>query len=59
MREDGLTCSESMLEEDTKQFLEFFKDIKTKAQEAQQELEKARRIKNEKTNELRKLNEDI
>jgi len=34
MREDGLTCSESMLEEDTKQFLEFFKDIKTKAQEA-------------------------
>lgn len=28
MREDGLTCSENMLETDTKAFLEFFTKIK-------------------------------
>jgi hypothetical protein len=30
MREDGLTCSETMLETDTKSFLKFFNEIKEK-----------------------------
>jgi hypothetical protein len=30
MREDGLTCSENMLETDTKAFLKFFNEIKKK-----------------------------
>lgn len=30
MREDGLTCSENMLETDTKAFLKFFNEIKEK-----------------------------
>ena len=34
MREDGLTCSETMLETDTKSFLKFFNEIKVKTQEA-------------------------
>jgi hypothetical protein len=29
MREDGLTCSETMLETDTKAFLKFFNEIKS------------------------------
>jgi len=33
MREDGLTCSENMLETDTKSFLKFFNEIKMKTQD--------------------------
>ena len=53
MREDGLTCSENMLESDTKAFLKFFNDIKEKTQDASKLLDKTRRQKNDKTNELR------
>ena len=34
MREDGLTCSENMLETDTKAFLKFFNEIKEETQKA-------------------------
>jgi len=43
MHEDGLTCSENMLETDTKAFLVFFNELKDKTQEAQKELDKRRR----------------
>ncbi len=59
MHEDGLTCSENMLETDTKAFLVFFNELKEKTQEAQKELDKRRRQKNEKTNEQRVINEEI
>ncbi len=59
MREDGLTCSENMLETDTKAFLKFFNELKEKTQDAQKILDKTRRQKNEKTNELRSIAEEI
>jgi hypothetical protein len=34
MREDGLMCSENMLETDTKIFLKYFKEIETNTSEA-------------------------
>jgi hypothetical protein len=43
MREDGLTCSETMLETDTKSFLKFFNEIKEKTQKASKELDKVRK----------------
>lgn len=59
MREDGLTCSENMLETDTKAFLKFFNTIKQETQEASTELDDQRRNKNEKTGELRHISEQI
>ena len=59
MREDGLTCSENMLETDTKAFLKFFNEIKKKTQDASKDLDSVRKMKNEKTNDLRKVTEDI
>ena len=59
MREDGLQCSENMLQTDTKAFLKFFTDIKTKTQNANKELDEARKKKNEKNNEFRSINESI
>ena len=59
MREDGLTCSENMLETDTKSFLKFFNEIKKKTQDASKDLDSVRKMKNEKTNDLRKVTEDI
>ena len=59
MREDGLTCSENMLETDTKAFLKFFNEIKKKTQDASRDLDLVRKEKNEKTNDLRKVTEDI
>lgn len=59
MHEDGLTCSENMLETDTKAFLVFFNELKEKTQDAQKELDKRRRQKNEKTNEQRAIVEEI
>jgi len=53
LREDGLTCSETMLETDTKAFLKFFNEIKDKTQKASKRLDEERKNKNEKTNELR------
>jgi chromosome segregation ATPase len=59
MREDGLTCSENMLETDTKAFLKFFNEIKKKTQDASRDLDLVRKEKNDKTNDLRKITEDI
>lgn len=53
MREDGLTCSENMLETDTKAFLKFFNEIKEETQKASNKLDETRRFKNEKTAEQR------
>ena len=55
LREDGLTCSETMLETDTKAFLKFFNEIKDKTQKASKRLDEERKNKNEKTNELRQI----
>ena len=59
MREDGLTCSENMLETDTKAFLKFFNDIKNKTQEASKKLDEKRKQKNKRTNELREIIDKI
>jgi len=50
LREDGLICSENMLESDTKSFLKFFNEIKEKTQKASKTLDDTRRHKNDKTN---------
>lgn len=39
LREDGLHCSEAMLENDTKSFLRFFNEIKENTQEASKRLD--------------------
>jgi hypothetical protein len=59
MREDGLTCSETMLETDTKAFLKFFNKIKESTQEATKKLEETRKTKNDKAAELRSINDEI
>lgn len=59
MREDGLTCSENMLETDTKAFLKFFNEIKDNTQKASKQLDETRRTKNDKTAELRNINDEI
>ena len=59
MREDGLTCSENMLETDTKAFLKFFNEIKKKTQDASKDLDSVRKQKNEKTKANIKITEDI
>jgi|DEB0MinimDraft_12_1074336.scaffolds.fasta_scaffold09427_3 hypothetical protein len=59
LREDGLVCSENMLETDTKSFLKFFNEIKDKTQKASKTLDDTRRIKNGHTNDLRKITEEI
>jgi hypothetical protein len=59
MREDGLTCSENMLETDTKAFLKYFNEIKEMTHKASQELDNTRRLRNEKTNESRNVDDEI
>ena len=59
LREDGLHCSEHMLESDTKSFLKFFNEIKEKTQQASKRLEETRRLKNEKALQLRQVSEKI
>jgi hypothetical protein len=59
MREDGLTCSETMLETDTKAYLKFFNKIKESTQEATKKLEETRKTKNDKAAELRSINDEI
>jgi hypothetical protein len=58
MREDGLACSENMLETDTKGFLKFFNKIKEETQLASRQLDDTRSLKNQKTNELRQVSEE-
>lgn len=59
MREDGLTCSENMLETDTHLFINFFNRIKQQTQHASKVLDDTRRTKNEKVNEFKKITEEI
>jgi len=59
MRQDGLECSENMLETDTKAFLKFFNEIKDNTQKASKQLDETRRTKNDKTAELRNINDEI
>ena len=59
MREDGLECSNNMLETDTLAFLKFFNEIKENTQNASKKLDETRRTKNEKTSELRNINDEI
>lgn len=53
MREDGLTCSENMLETDTHLFINFFNRIKQQTQDASKTLDDTRRTKNEKSLEFK------
>ena len=59
MQEDGLTCSETMLEEDTKQFLNFFNQIKTDTQKSSDALDVVKKEKQEKQQELKTIQDDI
>lgn len=58
MRQLGLVCSESMLERDTENFLKFFASIKEETSKATQELETAKKERNERTTALRTINDD-
>jgi len=53
MRQDGLMCSEKMLETDTKAFLEFYQKIKQHTLEATTNLDKLKKERNAKAAELR------
>ena len=57
MRQLGLACSEEMLEKDTQSFLEFFAKIKNETQKATGSLENAKKMRNDKTAQLRKIND--
>ncbi len=46
-----------MLEKDTQSFLEFFAKIKTETSKATQQLEQAKKERNEKTMSLRSIND--
>ena len=59
MREDGLTCSENMLETDTHLFINSFNRIKQQTQDASKTLDDTRRTKNEKNNELKSINDQL
>jgi hypothetical protein len=53
LQEDGLRCSEAMLEEDTKQFLAFFNQIKSETQIATEALDIVRKEKAERLTTLK------
>ena len=59
MQEDGLRCSETMLEEDTQQFLAFFNQIKTETQRATEQLDMVRKEKTERLQTLKGIEERI
>lgn len=57
MRHLGLDCSATMLEKDTQSFLEFFAKIKTETSKATAQLEAAKKERNDKTQQLRTIND--
>lgn len=59
MQEDGIRCSEHMLEEDTRQFLNFFNQIKTETQKATEQLDMVRKEKAERQQTLKGIEERI
>lgn len=59
MQQDGLRCSQTMLEEDTKQFLNFFNQIKTETQKATEQLDLVRKEKAERQQTLKGIEERV
>ena len=59
MKEDGLRCSETMLEEDTKQFLSFFNQIKAETQKATEDLDSVRKEKADRQQTWKGIEEKI
>lgn len=59
MRNLGLISSARMLEQDTKSFLAYFTDMKQKTNEASQDLENKKKLRNELTATSRMKNDDI
>ena len=57
MREDGLSCSETMLETDTKAFLMFFNQIKESTQQASKKHKETKELRGEKNAELRSIDD--
>ena len=57
MRQVGLECSQEMLEKDTQSFLEFFAKIKNETTKATASLEAAKKERNDKTAQLRQIND--
>lgn len=53
MRQDGLQCSEKMLAEDIKNFIDFFKENSEKANEASKKCDKVAKQKADKVTELK------
>lgn len=58
MKQIGLICSEQMLQEDTRSFLEFFADIKDQTAKASAELEKLKKDRNDKALRLRQIQDE-
>ena len=58
MREDGLNCSERMLEADTKNFIAFFNEIKEETTKAAKEVDDLKKQKNAKTAKFREIQEE-
>jgi hypothetical protein len=59
MRVVGLMSSQKMLETDTRSFLDFFTDIKKKTSDANADLEKKKKERNDLTLDSRNKNEEI
>ena len=58
MKQIGLICSEQMLQEDTRSFLDFFAEIKETTAKASQDLERLKKERNEATHELRLIEDE-
>lgn len=59
MREDGLNCSEKMLDQDTRSFVDFFRDNREKCNHANQIAEKKTKERQAKMQELKDKNDEI
>jgi hypothetical protein len=55
MRDDGLNCSEKMLDQDTRAFIEFFKENKERSTKAMKDAELKTKLKQERTQELKNI----
>ena len=58
MKQIGLICSEQMLQEDTRSFLDFFAEIKETTAKASQELERLKKERNDASTRLRQISEE-
>jgi predicted translin family RNA/ssDNA-binding protein len=55
MRDDGLNCSEKMLDQDTRAFIEFFKENKERSTKAIKDAETETKKKQDRTTNLKKI----